>query len=123
MLINSLQGQDPLQLERNSTEEKNSGNFQQSLEEALQKKDDEKLKEACQQMEAIFIRQMLRQMRATVPQGGLLQETAASRVYRDMLDDEYSKLMASSRQSIGLAGMLYRQLKREEEGVSPSREE
>ena len=73
--------------------------------------EDAALKKACQEIEAIFIQQMLKQMRATVPKSELIPESSASNLYQDMLDSEYSKLMSESSQSFGIADMLYKQLK------------
>jgi len=73
--------------------------------------EDAALKKACQEIEAIFIQQMLKQMRATVPKSELIPESSASKLYQDMLDSEYSKLMSESSQSFGIAEMLYKQLK------------
>lgn len=73
--------------------------------------EDAALKKACQEIEAIFIQQMLKQMRATVPKSELIPESSATQLYQDMLDSEYSKLMSESSQSFGIADMLYKQLK------------
>lgn len=73
--------------------------------------EDAALKKACQEIEAIFIQQMLKQMRATVPKSNLIPESMATNLYREMLDSEYSKLMAESSQSLGIAELLYEQLK------------
>lgn len=88
--------------------------FKTILRQAQEQKDDSKLREACQEIEAVFIHQMLQQMRATVPQSGFLEEKSAAKIYRDMLDEKYSELMARSNSNLGLADLLYRQLKREE---------
>lgn len=92
--------------------------FKTILRQAQNKRDDTGLREACQKIEAVFIHQMLQQMRATVPQSGFLEEKSAAKIYRDMLDQEYSELMARSNSNLGLADLLYRQLKREENELS-----
>jgi len=93
---------------------KENNDFQSVLQRVQEEKDDQKLREACQEMEAIFVLQLLRQMRATVPKSGLLEESTASRIYKDMLDEEYSKLIAKSPNSLGIEEMLYRQLKQKQ---------
>jgi flagellar protein FlgJ len=95
-------------LERISKQEENS--FQDVLNRVKEEKDTEKLKKACRDIETLFIHQMLKQMKATVPQGGLLPESMATRIYRDMLDTEYSKLIAESPDNLGIAKMLYKEL-------------
>ena len=87
--------------------------FEKVMQQALTEKDDKKLHQACQDMEALFVYKMLQQMRATIPDGGYLTAGSAEKIYRDMLDEEYSKVIAGSRSSFGLAEMLYQQLKRD----------
>jgi len=68
-----------------------------------------KLFEACQDFEAIFLKQMLNVMRKTVNKGELLNGGFAEDVFEDMLYDEYAKKMAKNSQ-FGLSEMLYREL-------------
>jgi peptidoglycan hydrolase FlgJ len=69
-----------------------------------------KLFEQCQEFESIFVKMMLKQMRATVDKSdSLLSGGWAEDIYQDMLDDEYSKTMAKNA-GFGLADQLYRQL-------------
>jgi peptidoglycan hydrolase FlgJ len=69
------------------------------------------LYKACQDFEALFIKQMLDVMRKTVNKeddilgGGMSQD-----IYEGMLYDEYAKKMAETAQ-FGLADMIYRQVK------------
>ncbi|MDR2588156.1 MAG: rod-binding protein [Spirochaetales bacterium] len=76
------------------------------------KTEDEKLREACLDFEAIFIKQMLDAMRKTVNKSGLMDGGMAEDIFEDMLYDERSKLMARN-SSLGLAAILYDQLKSE----------
>ena len=69
-----------------------------------------KLREASQDFEAIFIKQMLDAMRKTLPKGGLLHGGMAENIFEDMLYEERSKLMAKTG-SIGIADMLYNRYK------------
>jgi len=71
---------------------------------------DKKLKEVAADFEAIFINQVLKSMRRTVPKdkmfyGGLKQD-----IFEDMLYNEYSKIM-SKREGFGIKEMIYRFLK------------
>ncbi len=72
-------------------------------------KDTKKLKEACQDFEAIFIKQMLDGMRKTVPKTELLERTLGEEIFEDMLYTEYAKIM-SRRGSLGIADILFKQL-------------
>lgn len=96
---------------RNSLAEKKDSAFQTLVKKAQAEQDEKKLMESCQEIEALFIHQMLRQMRASVPQGGLINESSATKIYQEMLDEEYSKLMAKSQNRMGIADVLYKQLK------------
>ncbi|MDA8138550.1 MAG: rod-binding protein [Desulfobacteraceae bacterium] len=69
----------------------------------------EQLLKACQDFEAIFVQQMMQQMRQTVPQNGLFSGGRAEEIYTSMMDDELSKTFAQGR-GLGLSEMLYRQL-------------
>jgi flagellar protein FlgJ len=66
----------------------------------------ERLKQACESFEALFTQQMLKQMRATVPQDGMFGGGSAERIYTDMLDAELSKEMAAER-GLGIARLLF----------------
>ncbi len=70
---------------------------------------DEKLFEACQDFEAIFIKQMLNSMKSTVNKTGLVDGGFAEEMYDDMLYDEYADKMAKTA-GFGIAESLYRQL-------------
>ncbi len=70
---------------------------------------DSKLFQACQDFEAIFLKQMLNVMRKTVNKGELLNGGFAEDVFEDMLYDEYAKKMAKN-SGFGLSEMLYREL-------------
>ena len=69
----------------------------------------EKLKEVAQQFEAIFIQQMYKEMRKTIPDDGLIQRGNADDVYTQLQDLEAAKITAQ-RGGIGLADLLMQQL-------------
>ena len=72
-------------------------------------KKDTKLFEACQDFEALFIKQMLNSMRKTVNKTGLMEGGMAEDVFEDMLYDEYAKIMSKTA-DLGLADMVYQQV-------------
>lgn len=88
--------------------------FQQALEKAASSGDNQKLREACQQMESLFIYQLMERMRATVPKNDLWGDNSGVQIFQGMLDEENSKNMSKAG-GIGLAQMLYDQLKPNEE--------
>lgn len=68
-----------------------------------------KLREACQGFESVFISKLFAQMRATVPKDGMLHGQYEDQYY-SMFDKAMCDKMAESG-GIGLADMMYRQLK------------
>ena len=69
----------------------------------------EKLRKACEDFEAIFIKQMLSSMKKTVNRSGLMGGGFAEEIYEDMLYDEYAKKMTKTA-GFGIAKTLYNQL-------------
>jgi|GEM_PF-1115452 flagellar protein FlgJ len=72
------------------------------------KQDQAKLRKACQDFEAVFIGQIWKQMRSSVPKDGMLHSKEEEN-YLSMFDQELSVKMAGSG-GIGLADMLYANL-------------
>ncbi len=68
----------------------------------------EKLREACEGFESIFLQRMWEQMRATVPDEGYLH-SKEEKFWQSMFDQELSKKMASAG-GVGLGDMLFDQL-------------
>ena len=69
----------------------------------------DELKQACQEFEAIFVKQMLDAMRKTVQKSELTQVSMSEDIFEDMLYDEYAKSF-SRNGSLGLAQRIYEQL-------------
>lgn len=76
------------------------------LEKAYSEEDKKKLKEACEEFESIMLSAIFKQMRRSVPQGGLLKESIADKIFSEMFIDEVSK-NASRQGGIGLSKLLY----------------
>lgn len=69
----------------------------------------ERLREATRDFEALFVKQMLDAMRNTVQKSGLLDGGFAEQTYEDMLYDEYAQQIAKTA-NLGIADMLYQQM-------------
>lgn len=69
---------------------------------------EKKLREACEGFESVFIQKMWEQMRATVPDSGLLKGRE-EKFWQGMYDQELAKTMTKAG-GIGLADMMYEQL-------------
>lgn len=83
--------------------------FEKILESAKENNDDEKLKATCREFEAIFVNMLMKNMRRTVMDGGLVEKSHAREMFEGMLDEEIAKEV-SKEQGIGLAKTMYEQL-------------
>ncbi|MCL2690418.1 MAG: transglycosylase SLT domain-containing protein [Chitinispirillia bacterium] len=72
-----------------------------------------------QDFEALFTSMMLKAMRRTVPEGGLIPASMGQQIFTEMLDGEYSKMMAG-KGSLGLAEMIFKEIERSEGRALPS---
>ena len=72
-------------------------------------RDPVKLKEAAQQFEAVFIQQLFKETRKTIPEDGLIERGNADDIYTQLQDAEAAKIMAQQG-GIGLADLMVRQL-------------
>lgn len=77
----------------------------------VNKDDDEKLMEVCKEFESIFLYMMLKEMKKTVPDDGLIEKSQATKIFEDMYFEELSKEMAKGNNSLGIAKMIYNQFK------------
>jgi len=80
-----------------------------SRSKSVGQQDQARLKELTQEFEAIFIQQMYKEMRSTIPDDGLIPRTNAEDTFLQMQDLEVAK--ATARQGgIGLAEIMMKQL-------------
>lgn len=70
---------------------------------------DAKLREVAEMYEKHFIRAMMKEMRATVHEGGVVQQNNAEKIFQDQLDDQYAENWGKAG-GIGLADMIHSQL-------------
>lgn len=80
-----------------------------------QQGDDAALLDACRQLEALFLKMMLTQMRQTLPKGGIIDGGRAEEFFTSLLDDSIAAEAAAGG-ATGLAELLYLQLKEAAEG-------
>ena len=76
------------------------------------------LKKVCQEFEAIFIRTLIKGMRATVPDSGLTEKSTGREVFEEIMDSEIAT-QAARTGDFGIAEILYRQLARQTENERP----
>jgi len=112
-LVTSSTGIPKTQVDEALSEEKVKG-FQSAIEKAVKSKDQEGLKKATEEFEAVFIQMLLKNMRSTITDGGLIEKSQGRSMFEGMYDEELAKSMALGRQ-MGIADMLYKQLSQFEE--------
>jgi flagellar protein FlgJ len=105
MMIKNIQ-----ELNKIKVEEGNSSEFKKLLDKAINTKEDIELMEVCKQFETIFTNMMLKSMRGTVPKSELIPTSFGREIFESMYDEKLSEEISKG-QGIGLAQMLYQQLK------------
>jgi peptidoglycan hydrolase FlgJ len=70
-----------------------------------------RLRQAAQDLEAVFINELFKAMRATAPSQGILTQDPGQELFTGMLDERLSRIQAERAQS-ELSQALYRQLSR-----------
>lgn len=82
--------------------------FEEVLKKAYDDGDKEKLMDACKDFEAIFLGMVFKQMKKTIPEGGLFEKSYAREIFEEMLDDELIDNAKGS--GLGIAEAMYKQL-------------
>ncbi len=70
---------------------------------------EEKFREVSDMYEKHFIREMMKQMRTTVPESGFIKKNNAEKIFQDQLDDQYASEWSKSG-GIGLSDIIHDQL-------------
>ena len=101
---------DELQRKAAATHETEASGYVPNHPMTAEKREAKALREACEGFEAMFLSMMYKQMRATVPEGGLFgKKSNALEIFEDMRDAEMMNAAAKSG-GIGIADMMYQQL-------------
>jgi flagellar protein FlgJ len=75
-----------------------------------EKMNDRELREIAKDFESLLIRQLLKEMRKTVPQDGFLEYSNATEMYQEMGDDALANGIAEQG-GLGIGELVYQQLK------------
>ncbi|MEA2062084.1 MAG: transglycosylase SLT domain-containing protein [Gemmatimonadota bacterium] len=108
MEMHALPGSGSLRLESKVLENK----LRRLKDESSQVPDkltEQRLRKVSQDIESIFIKQLLDTMQKSVPESSLFGNSAGMETWKGMFNEKLSESV-SSQQSIGLAEMIYRQL-------------
>lgn len=76
------------------------------------------LKEAARQFEGVFLNNMMKAMRRTVPQNELFNSGGPTKFYQQMLDQEMAQTMATGSSRVGIADLIIRQFQASVTGQS-----
>jgi peptidoglycan hydrolase FlgJ len=79
-----------------------------SMEEKVER--EKKLKKVCADFESLFIYNMLRKMRSTIPKSGLMNEMKGKDTYETIMDQKVSEDL-SNKGGVGIQKMLFNQIK------------
>ncbi len=72
----------------------------------------QKLRRAAQEFEALFVRTLLRAMRNTIPESGIIDDQGEIKYYRQLFDEELADTAAGAGSGLGVAQMIVRQYAR-----------
>ena len=67
------------------------------------------LKESSQQFETLYVMEMMKAMRKSVPEGGLFEKSMSTEIFQEMIDMETAK-SATRGPGLGLATAIYDQM-------------
>lgn len=81
-----------------------------------------KLRKICAEFESIFVNYMLRSMRKSVGEAGMLGKTHESKMYRSMFDETLAAEISRGG-GIGLGNMLFERLKNQSTRSAPSNDQ
>ena len=80
----------------------------------------DKLRKAAHDLEGVFVNELFKAMRATVPQEGILSQDPGQETFTGMLDERLAATYAEHSRN-GLGEALYRQLSRRLPDAGPAR--
>ena len=82
-----------------------------NLDQAARKaRDIESLRQSTREFEALYINEMFKAMRKTIPEGGLIEKDMSQDIYEEMMDMERARI-ASEGKGIGLGQAMFDQLR------------
>lgn len=92
--------------------QKSTGDFQNAMQNAINSKDDNQLKQECVNLQTEFVKLMLNEMRKTIPKDPITGNDFGTDVFTSMMYDKYAESL-SENTNIGLADEMYKQLSKQ----------
>lgn len=87
----------------------------EQLLRAAKKGDEKTLRKVSQDFESVFVHMLIKEMRKSVPKGGLFENSMAREWFEGMMDEAVAREVSQG-PGIGLAQAIYGQLRRSAEG-------
>ncbi|MBW2659590.1 MAG: rod-binding protein [Deltaproteobacteria bacterium] len=72
-------------------------------------RDLQSLKKSSREFETLYVMEMFKAMRKSVPKGGLFEKDMSTEIFQEMLDMETAKTAAKGK-GLGIAEMIYKQM-------------
>jgi peptidoglycan hydrolase FlgJ len=73
---------------------------------------DKKLRKACRDFESLFLFNLFKEMRKTIPRSGMLPTSPGKETFQMMFDQKVAEDLSGRGEGIGLQKMVYEQLRR-----------
>lgn len=87
-----------------------------STSKTAESEQEKKLKKSCQDFEAVFMNNLMKAMRKTVTKSDIFGSSKEEELFQDMMDTQICE-SAAKNSSIGIADMLYSQLRPQIDGA------
>ncbi len=92
---------------------------EKAIETAATSKKDKDLMNSCKEFESYFVTMMFKEMRKTINDSdGIIKKNNGEKMFTEMLDEETGKSVASGSNGLGLAQLLYKQMKTSANGIT-----
>lgn len=93
-----------------NTSSAGTGDFEKILEKAKETGDTGQLREACSELESVFVNMMMKSMRSTVSEDeGIFKKSESEKMFEGMLDEKMSSKIAAAG-GIGIGDMIFDQM-------------
>ena len=89
----------------------NSGSLKKSADGLKASGDEAKVRQFSKDFESLFVQRLLKEMRKSMPKGGLFEKSLSMEWFEDMFYESISKEVAKGK-GIGMATVIYEQLTR-----------
>ena len=88
-----------------------------SLSGQSQKMDDRQMRAIADEFETLIMRQLLKEMRKTVPHEGYIEQSFSTEMYMEIVDDHLARQLAETNE-LGLDRLIYEELKAKNEKIA-----